>query len=597
MCGILGTYDINGLDEFLIKSQLDIINFRGPDNSDYYINDNVAIGSNRLSIRDISNNGNMPLKSTCGKYIIVFNGEIYNSSSLRQDLLNSGFRFKGTSDTEVLLNLYIKHRNKCLKYLSGMFSFCIYNIQENLFFIARDRTGEKPFYYYSKSGNFTFASQLNQLLLDPKINKKIDRKSLFYYLENGYSPRDSSLIKDVKKLAPGHSLTFKIISGEIVIDKYWEISNQKEDYLLDEQEIIDNVDSLLNSSVQETLVSDVSVGVLLSGGIDSSLVSYYSSINKANINTFNVSFGGFSKYDESEQALKVAKFLGTNHHEFNGNSIKYDLIELLAHNIGEPIADSSLLATYMVYNEIGKKSTVVLGGDGGDELFGGYSNYTLSHDYEEKNKLFKTIAQKLPIGTPGKNRYLKTNSNGLLAYKYFNPIDIQKLFNFDIYSKVKESTLQFPGDFLKSVTLEDFKNYLTEDILVKIDRASMMNSIESRSPFLNKDLIEFAFNRIPSSIKIVDGRKKSILKKLLKQKVEVEFDFDKKQGFSIPLDNWAKNGWYNSFKDDINNLPEGFNKDYILKMLFSLKLGFKNSNNLFAIIMLSKSMNKHSITL
>ena len=367
--------------------------------------------------------------------------------------------------------------------------------------------------------------------------------------------------------------------------------------MFDEQEIIDNVDSLLNSSVKETLVSDVSVGVLLSGGIDSSLISYYSSINKTNINTFNVSFDGFSKYDESEQALKVAKFLGTNHHEFNGNSIKYDLIELLAHNIGEPIADSSLLATYMVYNEIGKKSKVVLGGDGGDELFGGYSNYKLSHDYENKNKYFKAIVQKLPIGTPGKNKYLKTNSNGLLAYKYFNAIDINKLFNFDFHSKVKESNLQLPDDFLKSVTLEDFKNYLTEDILVKIDRASMMNSIESRSPFLNKNLIEFAFNRIPSSFKIVEGNKKTILKKLLKQKVGVKFDFDKKQGFSIPLDNWAKNGWYNSFKDDINNLPDGFNKDYILKMLFSLKLGFKNSNNLFAIIILSKWMNKHSITL
>lgn len=597
MCGILGTYDIKGIDELLIKSQLDITKFRGPDSSDFYFKKNIALGSNRLSIRDLTENGKMPLKSICENYIIVFNGEIYNSSFLKKDLLNSGYKFRGQSDTEVLLNLYIKYKNKCLKYLSGMFSFCIYNKKENLFFIARDRTGEKPFYYYSKSGTFTFASQLNQLLLDPKINKKIDRKSLFHYLENGYSPNDSSLIKDVKKLESGHSLTFKISSEEIIIDRYWDITNQREDYVLDEQEIIDKVDSLLNSSVKETLVSDVSVGVLLSGGIDSSLISYYSSINKTNINTFNVSFDGFSKYDESEQALKVAKFLGTNHHEFNGNLIKYDLIELLAHNIGEPIADSSLLATYMVYNEIGIKSKVVLGGDGGDELFGGYPNYKLSHNHENKNKYFKAIAQKLPIGTPGKNKYLKINSNGLLAYKYFNATDINKLFNFDIYSKAKESNLQLTDDFLKSVTLEDFKNYLTEDILVKIDRASMMNSIESRSPFLNKNLIEFAFNRIPSSFKIVEGNKKNILKKLLKQKVGVKFDFDKKQGFSIPLDNWAKNGWYNSFKDDINNLPDGFNKDYILKMLFSLKLGFKNSNNLFAIIILSKWMNKHSITL
>jgi asparagine synthase (glutamine-hydrolysing) len=589
MCGILGQFSNSGINKNKLIKNLEITSNRGPDNLGYWISkeNNLFLGSNRLSIQDLSENANMPFITKDEKYVVIYNGELYNFKELRQVLTNKGYHFQTSSDTEVLLNSYLHFGPDCVKKFEGMFSFCIYDREKRILFLARDIVGQKPLYYSSTNKSFNFSSHLNQLI----DNGKINLSGLSNYLMFGYTLNEETLVNGIKKLLPGHYLKYNINNGDTLIKQFWSI-NQKRDLLNDESEIVFKLDQLLNNSVKSHLISDRKSGVLLSGGIDSSLIAYYASLNSSEkIDTYNVSFDGFKNYNESANAKKIAKFLDTNHHEINGNDINYDMINPIIKFMGEPIADSSIIPTALIYSNIKNKSTVLLGGDGGDELFGGYPSY-INNSFPIKIDWFnRNVFANLPMGLKGRNYLLRKNSDNYILsndHKYFSRYDIHKVFKEFDNELITSDRIINTNDFVYDMTKKDLLNYFSEDILVKVDRASMLSSIEARSPFLDKSIIEFALLNIPSNYKVNNKKLKYLLKNIFSKKIKLDYDFDRKQGFSIPIDFWVRDIWYDDIKKDILELPDEFDKKFLINTLKNIKKGYSNSSNILSIAFLSK---------
>ena len=601
MCGIIGKYSNKIIDKNLIKDQLEMTSRRGPDNSGFWIseNQNLGLGSNRLSIQDISSQANMPFISIDKRLVIVFNGEIYNYRILQKQLINLGYEFVTNSDTEVILNLYKEYGEKCLNKLEGMFAFCIYDKNRNSLFLARDISGQKPLYYFTNKNIFSFSSHLNQLILDIDISKKINHSALYNYLIYGYSLSGETLIDGIQKLEPGNYLELNLNNLNLKKHSYWEIDNER-NLIHDENIILNLLDKKLNASVKNHLISDRSTGILLSGGIDSSLIAYYSAINSnKKINTYNVTFKNFPNYDESKYAKQISSFIDTNHFEINGDEVSYDLIDQIIGFMGEPIADSSLLPTTILFKHLNDKSTVLLGGDGGDELFAGYPSYFNNNNFQLPF-LNDFLISKLPTGFKGRNFLLRLNSDKYSMesdYKYFNKYDLDRLIKGFDHKHIFFDKIYDSKDFIYDMTKKDFLNYLSEDILVKVDRASMYSSIEARSPFLDKNIIEFAFCRVPSDFKIKNGQLKYILKKLFTNKIKVDYNLDRKQGFSIPLDYWVRDIWYDQIFEEFNDLPEIFNKKFVLKSLENIKSGYSNSSNILSLVFLLKWLRINNLKL
>lgn len=596
MCGILGQFSNSGINKNKLIKSLRITSNRGPDNLGYWISkeNNLFLGSNRLSIQDLSEYANMPFISKDEKHVVVYNGELYNFKELRAKLINKGYGFETSGDTEVLLNAYLHFGPDCVNQFEGMFSFCIYDREKRTLFLARDIVGQKPLYYSSSNKSFNFSSHLNQLI----DNGKINLRGLSNYLMFGYTLNEETLVSGIKKLLPGHYLKYNINTGDTLIKQFWSI-NQKRNLLNDESEIIFKMDQLLNNSVKSHLISDRKPGVLLSGGIDSSLIAYYASLNSSEkIDTYNVSFHGFKNHNESDYAKKIAKFLDTNHHEINGNDISYNMISPLIKFMGEPIADSSIIPTALIYSNIKNKSTVLLGGDGGDELFGGYPSY-INNSFPLKIDWFnRNIFANLPMGLKGRNYLLKKNSdNYMLAndYKYFSKYDIDKVIKEFDNKLITSERIVNTNDFVYDMSKKDLLNYFSEDILVKVDRASMFSSIEARSPFLDKSIVEFALLNIPSNYKVNNKKLKYLLKTIFSKKIKLNYDFNRKQGFSIPIDFWVRDIWYDDIKKDILELPDEFDKKFLINSLKNIKKGYTNSSNILSIAFLSKWLNTNNV--
>lgn len=596
MCGILGQFSNSGINKNKLIKNLEITSNRGPDNLGYWISkeNNLFLGSNRLSIQDLSENANMPFITKDEKYVVIYNGELYNFKELRAILINKGYGFETSGDTEVLLNAYLHFGPDCVKQFEGMFSFCIYDREKRILFLARDIVGQKPLYYSSSNKSFNFSSHLNQLI----DNGKINLRGLSNYLMFGYTLNEETLVSGIKKLLPGHYLKYNINTGDTLIKQFWSI-NQKRDLLNDESEIIFKMDQLLNNSVKSHLISDRKPGVLLSGGIDSSLIAYYASLNSSEkIDTYNVSFDGFKNHNESDYAKKIAKFLDTNHHEINGNDISYNMISPIIKFMGEPIADSSIIPTALIYSNIKNKSTVLLGGDGGDELFGGYPSY-INNSFPLKIDWFnRNIFANLPMGLKGRNYLLRKNSdNYMLAndYKYFSKYDINKVIKEFDNKLITSERIVNTNDFVYDMSKKDLLNYFSEDILVKVDRASMFSSIEARSPFLDKSIVEFALLNIPSNYKVNNKKLKYLLKTIFSKKIKLDYDFNRKQGFSIPIDFWVRDIWYDDIKKDILELPDEFDKKFLINSLKNIKHGYTNSSNILSIAFLSKWLNTNNV--
>ena len=543
MCGIVGLHNRRRINPQLIASACNKMKRRGPDHEGLQtIEEEIIFGHVRLSILDLTVGSNQPFSSICGRYTIVFNGEIYNFKEIKSMMESEGCVFRTDGDTEVLLQLYIKKGSACLKYLRGMFAFCIWDSIKRTFFLARDVSGEKPLFYCNNNSAFGFASTLTALMELKVLPNVIDHNQALHYLHDGYSEGDKSLITGVRKLEPGTFLEYDIKTGNQNIERYWTIPKYDQDlpsFLLEKDLLL-----ILEQAVEEQLFADVQTSVLLSGGLDSSLVTALASRIKKNVKTFSVCFTKNKKNDEIKYANKISQYFNTSHNVLNvGGASLSSLIEV-CDNIDEPFIDSSMIPTTFLAREVGKYTKVVLGGDGADELFGGYNHYKrlAMLDKIHKNRLLrKTLNASVSI----LNKF-ESDSN---SYKWLD-IACQNLIStvpktavyfrdpskwFALKAKIDDKEIKHKNRLLEASMEFDFNNYLPSDILVKVDRAMMSASVESRSPFLDKRVIEFAYSRTPLDKKVSKDGGKVILQNIAKKLLPKDYEFGRKQGFNFNI--------------------------------------------------------------
>jgi len=563
MCGITGIVYSNRereIEPAVLKSMADVIEHRGPDDEGFYIHKNVGLGFRRLSIIDL-NTGHQPVSNFNDTIFIVFNGEIYNYLEHRDKLLKKGYVFKTTTDTEVILHLYEEYGVDCLKYLRGMFAFAIWDNNKQQLFCARDRFGIKPFYYYSDNEKFVFGSEIKAILKKGNIDKELSCDALNSYFAFGYITSDLAIYNKIRKLQPAHYLllTFKDqLSFEI--KKYWDIKFEP-DYSKTEAQWAEEIEMCLSEAVKLHMISDVPLGAFLSGGIDSSaVVALMAKNSQQPIRTFSIGFKE-EKYSELKHAKKVAEKYGCIHHEQIVEPESISLLPKLVRAYDEPFADPSVIPTYYVSKFASEHVKVALSGDGGDELFAGYDSYKrLQKAYkynlspESFNKLFwGNVYKIIPTRMKGKtlSYFLSKNRNKLGAYVCVWPIEERRkllLSNNGFKSSnsseyFKEEVLeQGPKDnFISNLQYLDMKTYMVDDILTKVDRASMINSLEVRVPLLDHEFAELTF-RIPSNLKLKAGEQKHIFKHSLKKLLPDSILNRPKTGFGAPLSVWFKGG-------------------------------------------------------
>ena len=564
MCGIAGfiSKEKNAARHeraALLDRMCGIITHRGPDEQGAIVKDRAALGMRRLSIIDLRS-GQQPIFDCSGNLAIVFNGEIYNFPELKKDLEARGHRFKTNSDTETIVHAYEEFGADCVEHLRGMFAFAIYDFRDESLFIARDRVGKKPlFYSLTEKGNFVFGSELKVLIEHGEISKKIDFSALDAYLTFGYVPEEFCIFRDVQKLEPGHFLIFK--NGRVETRKYWDFDYSENSEIKTEAEYIEVLRELIKEAVRVRLISEVPLGAFLSGGVDSSsVVGMMSQLLDVPVKTFSIGFNEDS-FNELKFARLASKHFGTEHHEFIVTPDLVETVDELVWHFDEPFADSSALPTYMVSKMARDFVTVVLSGDGGDELFAGYTRYVVDRKRSGLGKLPKvirenilqTVSEKLPHGAIGKNflysisldsinRYIDNISHfGALKKNALYSSDFRQNMNGDLgrgeslFHKIAESvSSKNPVDKLLYL---DSKTYLPSDILTKVDRMSMANSLEARVPLLDHKLIEFV-TKIPARLKLKNLETKYILKKAMEGIVPREILYREKQGFGVPISEW-----------------------------------------------------------
>lgn len=586
----------------------DTLIHRGPDDAGTWWSSDLRVGlaHRRLSILDLSQAGHQPMHLSDRAISIVFNGEIYNFKELRDELKVLGYTFTSDGDTEVLLAAYAAWGMSCLSKLNGMFSFALYDERQNKLFLARDRAGEKPLFYCANQKTLFFASELKALLVNPSLPRRIDPVALDCYLAMGYVPGDSCILKGFHKLPPGYILSFDMMSGESELTRYWQLPKYNGEDRIgihDENALLKQFEDLFEDAVGKQLIADVPVGVLLSGGVDSSLVTAMAVRHSQNICTFSIGFPSDQQHDETAHARLIANYFGTEHIELSAQPANAELIPALAHQFDEPVVDSSMIPTWLVSNLVRKYCAVALGGDGGDELFGGYGHHSrllkLQGHLNYLPSYLGLIASMgatylMPVGFKGRNWLqalgVDSKSQLPLVASYFDAPTRRKLIGqtVNVGNHAEKIFLQRTpndSDLLQRTTRMDFENYMAEDILVKIDRASMMNSLELRSPMLDHRIIEFAFGKVPSSLKATTTERKIFLKKVCQKLLPPEFDLKRKQGFSIPLNSWLKKGPFRDlFWETLLDPQCIFDRTTVKGLLDGQDKGRGNGERLFALV-------------
>ncbi len=603
MCGFLCIISSNQIDLKASKESLDLINHRGPDSQKYFLKneEKIFFGFNRLSIVDLSDRADQPMVDEATQRIIVFNGEIYNHSEIRDFLKTKHYIFQTTSDTEVILKAYDFWGESIFDHLEGMFSLVIYDPKENKIFFGRDRAGEKPLYFCQDEDKFYLSSEIKPIHHDSR-NKDIDVKALNNYFEKGFTPKHLSMLRGIQKLKAGHKAKLNLSSFQLKIDRYWNLDKQISKPIKQEKQqdyYINKLDKLLSDAVKKQLIADVPIGMMLSGGVDSSLIVATAAKYFNKLNTFTVTFPQMKKYDESKHARLIANHFKTNHMELSADNIEPDIFYDLVKYYDEPMVDSSMIPTFLLCKEIRKHCKVALGGDGADELFGGYSHYNRYNDLSKfqkfvprslRSSLVNSALKLLPRNIRGRKsldlfgRDLK-NLNFDSA-NLFNYGMRQKLFNnVSQLKKVTQEKKIISTDLIRSITYEDYNNYLSEDILVKVDRASMSASLEIRSPFLDSKITEFAFLEVPTQLKIHNNQRKILPKLLAKKMLPNNFDYMRKQGFGFPVNELFRSGdWHDFLHDKINSENNYFlNKVYCNQLLSQQSKGNNLGEQLFAI--------------
>jgi asparagine synthase (glutamine-hydrolysing) len=564
MCGIAGFidyWDERRSDSIargrLLKTMCDVIRHRGPDDEGFLSQDGVALGMRRLSIIDLAG-GHQPISGEDGSVTIVFNGEIYNFQELRPELEKRGHTFKTNSDTEAIVHAYEEYGPDCVKHLRGMFALAIWDEKRREVYVARDRVGKKPVYYtITPGGTLVFGSEIKSLLEHPDVQREISLEALDAYLTLGYVPDPLSIFRDIHKLPPGHYLTFS--NGRLHVQQYWDFvfepaeSRRPEDYL-------DELRSLLNESVRLRLISDVPLGAFLSGGVDSStVVALMAQHMNQPVKTFSIGFHEDS-YNELKYARLTAQKLGTDHHEFFVTPQICDVIDELVWHFDEPFADPSAIPTYMVSKLARDHVTVALSGDGGDELFAGYTHYVVQESRRAFSALPKALragvmrplSYRLPHGAWGRNYLHNISLDPIDRYldslSYFTALSKKSLYTKDFLNalgttdRVARSFREYAGRVKTNEPLDqllyiDGHTYLPGDILTKVDRMSMATSLEVRVPLLDHKLIEFV-TKVPASLKLAGTETKQLLKRVARDLIPAEILDRPKQGFGIPLEQW-----------------------------------------------------------
>ncbi|MEK7550199.1 MAG: asparagine synthase (glutamine-hydrolyzing) [Patescibacteria group bacterium] len=544
MCGIAGKIQFGNKvvekKDLLLMSQKII--HRGPDDEGLYVSDDKKVGlvNRRLAIIDLSKNGHMPMVYK-NKYVITYNGEVYNFQSERRLLEKQGYRFNSNSDTEVILALYDKYGVSCLEHLRGMFAFAIYDKVNNKVFIARDRLGKKPVKYYLSSEVFIFASELKAILTQDEVKKEPDYEAIGNYLTFGYVPSPLTGFVGIKKLEPGHYLIIDLKNPKLKKEKYWKPNFSKK-LSLSENDWKEKILTTLEESTKLRMISDVPIGVFLSGGVDSSAVTAMMAKNSNTpVKTFTIGFKEKS-HDERGYAKKISEMYQTDHTEFMVEPESIEILPKLIRQFEEPYANSSFIISYLVAKAARQKVTVILNGDGGDENFAGYDSrmVRLNRDVsaDRFGPLLNTIGLQL-AKLLGKNQIIKflekrktPLADRYLSYNCYFDGDIQS--HILVRNKFDESGA---SDLRDRALYYDLTQYFPDDLLAKSDLSNMLVSLEGRSPFADHKMVELAC-QIPFDLKYKNGITKYILKKSLEDIVPKENMYRQKKGFSIPLGNW-----------------------------------------------------------
>ena len=582
MCGIVG---FNYEDKVFLKKALKEIRHRGPDHTGTFFDKDLSLGHVRLSIIDLSKSGNQPMSNEDETIWITFNGEIYNFEELKQNLKNQ-HDFKSHTDTEVLIHLYEEEGINMLSKLQGMFAFCIYDSKKKILFIARDRVGIKPLYYYNVNKQFIFCSEIKGILQNPEIKREVNLNALSSFLTFRANTQEETLFNNIKKLKQGNFLIYNLQNNEVKIQKYWDLYSNIEDKSFNS--FSKRLRDLLEDSVKVRLMSDVPYGMFLSGGVDSGIIAALMKKYSPNqIKTFTVGFGD-NEYTETKEARFIAEKLDTDHHELliDESSIKH-LPEII-YQTDEPISDPTVIPTYLLSKYTKKYCTVILNGEGSDELFAGYPQYKFMKINNLLIKKFpKLIKKQIPkilertpqcvlnkgfkfasaLGEQGIKRFSNFINSESYSEQYLNQISIfneqeqEELLNkkINLYGKYNH---YFKNSNSKTVIDDcqrlDFKEQMVDDLLMKVDKNTMVFAIEGRVPFLDHRIIELSA-KIPNKFKLKYLTKdKNILRHCTKNLIPKQTVNRKKKHFFVPIDNW--------FKGELSSLKEELlDKNYIYK--------------------------------
>lgn len=616
MCGIIGVAGttISNRREWLTRGS-SALQHRGPDgNGEWWSPDQrVGFGHRRLAIVDLSSSGSQPMLDSGIGNCITFNGEVYNYRELRVELESLGRHFKSTSDTEVILAAYAQWGTGCVARLHGMFAFAIYDVAQKRLFLARDRAGEKPLFIYETSSEILFASELKALLSDGSLPRYLDLNAFKEYLYDGFVASERCILTGFRKLPPAHALTFELETGKSRQWAYWCVESSAP--LASRptlEELVNELEVTLERAVKRQLVADVPVGLLLSGGVDSSLIAALASRHCSALNTFTVAFGGHSSHDESAHARLIANHFGTQHHEIVADPATVDLLPLLARQYDEPVNDSSMLPTYLVTRYVRKHCKVVLGGDGGDELFGGYPHYdrilrlariAKCIPYRLRAAIADAARVLAPSGMRARNWALglacNFDSRVPAVTALFDQYTLSQLLKIPIGPEPTLFERRTGETLMEGAIRRDFEFYLTNDLLVKVDRASMLNSLEVRAPLLDVEVMDFALNRTPVELKVSGSCRKIVPKALAAKILPPRFDRVRKQGFSLPLSKWLREGpWRKFFKEVLLDPKQNlFDRDLILKMLRNESTLITNAERMFGMVLFELWRKEYKINL
>lgn len=566
MCGIIGIWDFESkVDKNQLSKARDLLVHRGPDDKGIFVDDHVGLAHRRLSIIDLSKAGHQPMCNEDETIWITYNGEIYNFKEIRDNLEKKGHRFKSNTDTEVIIHAYEEYGEKCLELFNGMFAFGLWDSNKKRLFLARDRLGIKPLYYYWKDKQFIFSSEMKSILDFDFVKREINKDSLNDYFSYLCIPAPNTIFKKVYKLKPGHFLVLNKYG--ISERKYWDLEYKEKK--ISEKDAEKIIIKNLKEAVRKRLVADVPLGAFLSGGIDSSTIVALMSRLTKDVKTFSIGFEG-SENDELELARKTAVRYNTEHHEYVIKPAEFNLFPKLVYYADEPFADSSLIPTHLVSEIARKKVTVCLSGDGGDENFAGYERYPKgqieSHYVKiphiirnfiysaSKSQRYKRIFE-IGLITEDENRFIKGNQQ-------FTDSEKKSLFNFKVGDAngsrlLKNNKIK---SYINKMLYFDTKVILPSAYLKKVDTASMINSLEVRTPFLDHVFME-KIASLPSKYKLHFLNKKYILKKAMKKFIPSEIIKGKKRGFNAPVNDWLKG----ELKDNLKHI-----------ILSSTKRGFFN---------------------